>query len=132
MKKTRRTFMKKVLAIFGVGVSGTVVAASSLKTKQFEATLPLEDSAISFKDCDRLRKTAFEAGVRAAWKMSDCKKQPIPGWKCYVESLHHPFRHFQTGKIKAINYKDKTIDLMILDENPITDSRSSLNKNHKA
>lgn len=127
MKKTRRTFLRKALAVIGLGSVGTVAIATSLKPKQLAS-----DVLFTAEDCDRLRKSAFEAGVRAAWKSSSCKKQPIPGWKCYVESLHHPFRHFQTGKIRAINYKDKTIDIMILDEYPITDSRSSRNKNHKA
>ena len=71
-------------------------------------------------------EAGWEAGVAVA--ISAGKHGPCLGWKCYVESLHHPFRHFQTGMVGSINFKDKTIDIMVLDEYPITDSRSSLRR----
>ena len=103
--KTRRTFLKGLF-----GVVGCCLVATKLKA----APRP------------HINKD-YEAGMMAAIQAGKGPR-PALGWKCYVQHLHHPQRHFQTGVIRTINFKDKTIDVMVLDEYPITDSRSTLRK----
>ena len=92
--KTRRTFVKGLLGIV-VGITGALLVKAEAKRPKHN------------KD--------WEAGVMAA---IEAGKGPRPalGWKCYVESLHHPQRHFQEGMIRTINFKDKTITVCILDD----------------
>lgn len=97
--KTRRSFIGGLLALVGLG------------------------GISQGKEQSRVNKD-YEAGMRAAIRAG---KGPAPSldWKCYVTSLRHPRRHFQTGMIQTINYKDKTIDITIIDEYPINDPRST-------
>ena len=100
--KTRRNFVKGLFGFVGCCLATVKVKATSRP---------------------RINKD-YEDGMKAAIRAG---KGPAPtlGWKCYVQSLRHPRQHFQTGRIRVINYKDKTIDIMILDEYPINDPRST-------